>query len=131
MYIEALPRWLVLGLGAVVIVFANLRGGQDVRVVAAVITMYVVFDFAHLYDPFVGMPNVLVAFAACLGCALTSRRWWTIWAAASALLAWVTEVLWAARAITEWAYYSAQVTWFMVLLAAVVVGAATRPASRG
>lgn len=57
MYIERLPRELVLGLGAATMVFANLRGGQDVRVVAAVVTLYVVLDFAHLYEPLVACPR--------------------------------------------------------------------------
>lgn len=69
----------------------------------------------------------MIGFAVCLGCALKTQRLWTIWAAASTLLQLITDVLWALHVVTEWAYYSAEIVWFFVLLTAVNYGAVTRP----
>jgi hypothetical protein len=122
MYIEPIPRWVVLGSATAVAIAANLYGRLPARIVASVVVFYVVVDFAHLHPALLDMPAVLVGFLTCLAVALRSRAYWTIWAAASQLLSLVTEMLRPLSAISEWAYFSAQITWLFVLLAALLFG---------
>jgi len=127
MYIEPIPRWIVLGSLTAAMLVANLRGGLDARIVAAVVTGYVVIDFADIYEPLGGLAATATGFAICLAVALRSRRYWTIWAAASQLLTVTTDVLRFAAPLGDWAYYSAQVTWAFVLVCALVFGSLTDP----
>jgi hypothetical protein len=125
MYIEPIPRWIVLGALTAAIVTANLRGGLHARIVAAVLTGYVILDFAHIYDPLSGLPATATGFAICLAVTLKARRYWTVWAAASQLLTVATDILRPLAPLGDWAYYSAQLAWGFVLVAALVFGSLT------
>jgi hypothetical protein len=127
MYIEPIPRWIVLGAITAAILVANLRGGLHARIVAAVLTGYVVIDFAHIYDPLGGLPATATGFAVCLAVALRGRRYWTIWAAASQFLTMVTDILRLVAPLGDWAYYSAQIAWASVLVAVLMFGSLTDP----
>jgi len=62
---------------------------------------------------------------------LRGRRYWTIWATASALLMLVTDVLSITADLTSWSYGSAKLTWSYAMTGSLLVGAATfRPATR-
>jgi hypothetical protein len=136
MHIEPIPRWVVLGSGTAVAIAATLVGRLPARIVASMVVIYLVVDFAHIHPPLIGVPVGTVGFLTCLGVALRSRGYWTVWAAASQLLTLVTELIRPLPEISEWAYFSAQVTWFFVLLAALLFGAfadrpGAPPAARG
>lgn len=128
MQIEPIPPWVTLGAATVAIIVANLRGSYGVRVVAAVVTVYVAIDFAHLYAPLSGLPMLVAGFVTCVGCALRSNHYWAVWAAAAAMLSLATKVLRMWLGLGDWAYYPAMAVWFYVLLAALMVGALTSPA---
>ena len=55
------------------------------------------------------------------------RRYWTIFAAATQVLSLATQVLRLTGVVTMWAYYSAQATWFLLLLASLACSAAPSP----
>jgi hypothetical protein len=76
-----------------------------------------------------GFAYVAVALIA----VLAGRAYWTIWAAAAALLGAVTDVLRATLGLDPWAFYSAQIAWFVVLCASILTGAlpSGRPSSVG
>jgi hypothetical protein len=69
----------------------------------------------------------LATLAICVVIVLRSRNYWTVWAAASPLLALATLVLQAAVDFTPWAYLSAQRAWTLLFVAAVIAGPLLSP----
>lgn len=126
--IDRIPLWFTWTWTLAAIAAGRWRGGFAGRVVAAILAIQLARG--TFWDiPFAQTVAAdLLTLAVCLALVLRGCRWWTVWAAASALLSVCTDVLRIAiPGLTPWAFYSAQVAWFHVLGAALLGGALTQP----
>lgn len=123
-YIAEIPYQAVVVFGVVSAAFGLWRGGRDGSIVGLVILgQFAVSQATPGPNPYwVGATEDLVTLAICLVLVLTGRNYWTIVAAATQLLSLTTQALRVTTALTEWGYYSAQRTWFLLLIASVLVG---------
>jgi hypothetical protein len=78
-----------------------------------------------------GWPTDVVTLAVCVALVLRSGRYWTIWAASSALLMLITDGLRIAADLTPWSYASAKLAWSYAMTVSLLIGAVSiRPAMR-
>jgi hypothetical protein len=77
-----------------------------------------------------GLPSDLLALAVFLWLVLRRARYWTIWAAGSVVLSLLTHVLRALVDMDRWAYVTAQMAWYSVLLTSLLVGCSQSRKSR-
>ena len=126
-----MPDEVTYSLYAAAVGAAVLRGGWAERTLAALIAWQAVNGFIPPLRWTLGWPTDLVTFAVCVALVLRSRRYWTIWAAASALLMLVTDLLRVAADLTPWSYGSAKLAWSYAMTASLLIGAVRiRPAMR-
>jgi hypothetical protein len=111
-------------------------GGWRERTLAAfiLVTFFPAYGMAAI-DLYMGRPQWhppygfywavdMVELAICLAFALTSNRYWTIWASSLCLLGPATRLVRQSfPGVTPYAYASAQIIWFYLLLAVLVGGA--------
>ena len=135
-YIPRIPSLATEALGFAAVAAGVWRGGRDGRIFAGLILyqlarVYIgraspaVYAFFH--TPTFHLLESLVMLAFSLAAVLRARAYWTLWAAAALVLGLVTDLLLIAIGPGDWAYYSAQIAWFLVLCASVLAGA-LRPA---
>jgi hypothetical protein len=128
----ALPAWYGLTLTLLVCGSAFLVGGRPERLAAGALVLGWVATLL-LRDPrwagpqWGGLAVDAAFFAALVGIALTSSRYWPLFAAAFQLLAVLTH---AARildpSVRGWAYATAGVIWTQLVLVAIGVGVYNR-----
>ncbi|MEO8115417.1 MAG: hypothetical protein ABI655_13605 [Phenylobacterium sp.] len=136
MQLFTIPPWINVAVAASVLSLVLWKGGWRERLLAA--TLMVTFLGSYgvqavgLYagrqpwriPGWYGLGGDLVVLAICLTVALSSGRYWTIWASSLALLILVTHLLRPfATGVTMWAYQSAQLVWLYLLLAVLLGGA--------
>lgn len=127
MHIAELPDEVTYSLYAAAVGAAVLRGGWAERTLAVLIAWQAVNGFILPLRWTLGWPTDVVTFGVCVALVLRSHRYWTTWAAASALLMLVTDVLRVAADLTPWSYASAKLTWSYAMTVSLLIGA-LRPA---
>jgi hypothetical protein len=129
-HFDKVPSEFTLVVGLLVVATAVWRGGLEERAGAAAVAFQALNEHIAALRWSIGTPADLVALAVFLPLVLFGRRAWTIWALASVVLSLVTNLLDAATPLSRWSYLSAQLTWYYVLLGALLYGALTgrRPA---
>lgn len=125
LYIQEVPDPVTYGLYSLSVVLAAWRGRVEERVLAAFIAWQALNGFLPGAEWTHGWPTDLVTFAACIALVLYGGRYWTIWAAAAALLGLVTDVLRVMPGLSSWSYASAKLVWSYVMTAALIYGAWT------
>jgi hypothetical protein len=139
-YIPRIPTLALEVFGFVAVIAGFWRGGRDGRVFAGVILYQLIRVYVGRASPaasafFHSSPFHLLEGLAlatfCLAAVLQARAYWTGWAAASAVLGAATDVLRVAVGLSEWGYLSAQVAWFLVLCASVLLGSLLSPRRAG
>jgi hypothetical protein len=126
LHISEIPFWLVTTFALSGAGLGLLRGGRDGAVAAVVVLAQSALGWMFDWPPLRGIPVDVATLAVCLTLVLRGRAYWTVWAAGSALLSVLTQLLWIFPGISLWAFYSAQQAWYLVLIGAVGVGALTR-----
>jgi hypothetical protein len=126
-HIPAIPNWVVVFIALPPALVALWRGGAAERAVALIL----LFDIANnRIDALAWTRGAVldaVALPVCLACVLLSRRYWTVWAAASALLSVATDILDVVAGLSFWTYASAQRAWYLVLVGSLTVGLVMDP----
>jgi hypothetical protein len=134
-YIPPIPSPAIEAFAFAAMVAGFWRGGRDGRIFASLVLYQVVRVYAGRASPdllaifqspsFHGLEGLaMLAFG--LAAVLRARAYWTIWAAAAVVLGLVTDLLRMSIGLGAWAYYSAQITWFLVLCASVLAGSLQR-----
>jgi hypothetical protein len=132
LHIGEIPYWLVTTFAVSGAVVGVWRGGRDGAVVGAVVLCQAALGWTFEWPPLRGTPVDIVTLLVCLALVLRGRNYWTVWAAASALLSVLTQLFWVVPGISLWAFYSAQQAWYLVLIGAVMLGSLLSPrAGRG
>jgi hypothetical protein len=127
-HIPAIPNWVLPAIALPVVLAAFWRGGAAERAVALILLLDMANDRIEALAWTKGAVLDLMALPVCLACVLLSRRYWTVWAAASALLSVATDLLYVFPGLSFWTYASAQRAWFFVLVGSLVAGLVTRAA---
>lgn len=129
-YIPEIPFSLITAFALVSAAVAAWRGGPDAMLVAGVFLVQVALPWLPGQLPiWVLVTEDVVTLAICLGLVLVGRHAWTIFAAASQVLSLATQALHATIGLSAWSYYSAQITWLLVLIGSVLVGSLLSPRS--
>lgn len=130
-YIPPVPNWIFAAIAIPPALWALWRGGAAERAVALIL----LFDLANNSVAALawtrGAVLDTVALAVCLACVLLGRSYWTVWAAASAMLALATDVLAVVPGLSFWTYASAQRAWFVVLVGSLIAGLVAGRAAPG
>jgi len=135
-YIARIPTVAIYAAGLTAVAIGWWRLGRDGRVVASIALFQMVrarLDMPGV-EPIVtstawGVTEGAVTLAINLWLVLRGRNYWTVWPAAVAVLSLMTDLLRIAPGLTDWSFYSAQIAWFLVLCASLLV-AALLPSSR-
>jgi hypothetical protein len=125
MQIHEIPREISIAYAGLAIVVASFRGGDRVRVVGAIVLEQLLTGEPKAFPWLAGLPNDLIALGACLLCLMRGRGAWLVWATAAALLSVATDILYGTGHAGRWAFLSASLVWFYVLVGAVFAGAIT------
>lgn len=134
MHLFEIPAWALALYGVSVCLFALLRGGWRERLVGFVLLLQFVTQSPAIFPlkvpPWCPPALDVLILAACVACALRSRRYWTIFASSFALLSVITNFLELAPEIGGWAHASADRVWTILLVASLLAGAWTARRSR-
>lgn len=104
------------------------RGGWEGKVVGGVLVVQVVLAILFdLWSPVVGLLLDAPILAIFLYVVLRSRRYWTVWAAATMVLYVVTDILAILFDLKPWAWISAQIAFCYILVASLLVGTLAAP----
>jgi hypothetical protein len=139
-----IPPWTNLTVGVAVTSLVLWKGGWRERTLAAMILSADVFGYGVQcmgyywgwqpwpVPPWFGWTVDIGELATCVAFALSSNRYWTIWASSACLLGPATRIVRSAvPGVTPWAYQSAQVIWWYLLLAVLLGGVWEAHRSRG
>lgn len=126
LYIDAIPEWVHASAAVVVVGAALWRGGREERLGALVVAFQFINGHVSALRWTIGAPTDLASLAVFLWLVLRRARYWTVWAAASAVLSLATHALHAVLDMGLWAYLSAEVAWSYVLVGAVLIGSLQR-----
>jgi len=123
-YVIELPFWAVTVYASVAAAAGISRGGRDGVVVALIVLVQLAIAWAlpGVNPHWLALTLDLVGLVILLALVLTGRNYWTIVAAATAVLAVTTHGLRVTVDLTEWGYYSAQRAWALLLDTALLVG---------
>lgn len=139
-YIPQIPTPAVEVLAFAAVAAGFWRGGRDGKLFAGLVLYQLVRVYAGRASPavyafFHSAPVHLLEGAAmlvfCLAVVLRARAYWTVWATAAVALGSLTDLLRIAIGLSAWPYLSAQIAWFLVLCASVLVGSLLGPRHAG
>lgn len=123
MHLEEIPYPVITAVGVAGAGLGLWRGGPDGRIVASIILFELLMGWLFENNQALSIAQDLAGTTITLTLVLRGRNYWTIWAAATQVLSVATQGLRLIPTISPWSYYSAQITWFLVLIATVAVGA--------
>jgi hypothetical protein len=122
-----IPFWVTGVVTLCVVALALVRGGMSERLVAALILADVAWSMTHPKNYGDDLPGELLRDAvlsfAVTAVALHARRYWTLAAASVCWVAVATELVQMIAPVNLWAYGTAELTWWYLLVGCLALGA--------
>lgn len=126
MHIPLIGREPFLAAMATMVAIIIWRGGAAERAVGGMLVLSLLIGGTALHTPTRTLILDVATVAVCMVCVLRASAWWTVWAAAFALLGLIGQALKATHLSTLWSFRYSQNLWAALLTVSVLVGALTR-----